>query len=62
MWALTVWSISDPGWATEYMELEPSLRLAVTQLAHTRTEATEAAMETGAYPASTSLASRWPAR
>ncbi len=61
-WALTVWSISEPGWAIEYMELDPSVRFSVMQLAHTRTDATPAAMDTGAYPASTSLARRWPAR
>ena len=33
---------------SEYMELDPSVRFSVTQLAHTRTEATEAAMDTGA--------------
>src|ERR1700674_5456949 len=34
-WALTVWSISEPGWAIEYMELDPSVRFSVMQLAHT---------------------------
>ena len=32
----------------EYMVLDPSVRFSVTQLAHTRTEAIEAAMDTGA--------------
>ena len=54
--------LATPGWCRRYMELDPSVRYSVTQLAQTRTEATAAAMDTGAYPASTSLARRWPAR
>ena len=36
------------GGAARYIEFEPSVRYWVTQLAHTRTEATAAAIDTGA--------------
>ena len=38
------------------------MSISVTQYAHTRTDANAATTETGMYPASTSLARRWPAR
>ena len=62
VWAFTVWMISSPGFPVRYIEAEPSVWYWVTQLAHTPTEATVAAIDTGAKPASTSLARRCPAR
>src|SRR5579863_7549570 len=40
----------------------PSINISVTQYAHTRTDDNAATTEMGMYPASMSLARRWPAR